>query len=133
MRQLDDKTLVSGQIDPRDIASLKDQGVTMIVCNRPDGEEPDQPLAAEIKRAAEAAGLQYRFIPIARGIGPADADAMVEAIGATEGKMLAFCKAGTRSTYLWAVAQTQSGRPREEIEQAAARAGHDIAPVSHLL
>ena len=133
MRELDEKTLVSGQIAVEDVAGLKSQGVTMIVNNRPDGEEAGQPLAADIKQAAEAAGLDYRFIPIARGIGPSDGEAMQEAIAATEGKMLAFCKAGTRSTYLWAVAQAQSGRPRDEIERAAAQAGHDITPVAHLL
>jgi uncharacterized protein (TIGR01244 family) len=133
MRQLDGKVMVSGQISPGDIPALRDHGVTMIVNNRPDDEEPGQPAAAEIKQAAEAAGIQYRFIPIARGIGPADADAMREALGATEGKVLAFCKAGSRSTYLWAVAQGHGGRPREEIERAAAEAGHDIAPVLHLL
>ena len=133
MRQLDDKTLVSGQIEPGQVAGLKREGVTMIVNNRPDDEEPGQPLAADIKQAAEAAGIDYRFIPIARGIGPADAEAMGQAIRECEGKMLAFCKTGTRSTYVWAVAQAEEGRPREEIERTAAEAGYDLTPVAHLL
>jgi uncharacterized protein (TIGR01244 family) len=133
MRQLDEKTLVSGQIEPSEVAGLKDQGVTMLVNNRPDGEEPGQPLAADIKAAAEAAGIEYRHVPIARGIGPADAEAMQQAEQECDGKMLAFCKSGTRSTYAWAVAQANSGRPREEIEQAARQAGYDLAPVAHLL
>jgi uncharacterized protein (TIGR01244 family) len=133
MRQLDDKTMVSGQIQPQDVAQLKQQGVTMIVNNRPDDEEPGQPLAAEIKQAAEGAGIAYRFVPIARGIGPADAEAMREAIRACDGKMLAFCKSGTRSAYVWAVAQAQEGRDPGQIEQAAAQAGFDLAPVAHLL
>lgn len=133
MRRLDDKTMVSGQIAPAEVVELKQQGVTMIVNNRPDDEEPGQPLAAEIKQAAEAAGIDYRFIPIARGIGPADAEAMQQAIRECDGKMLAFCKSGTRSTYVWAVAQAQEGRDREQIEQAAAQAGFDLTPVAHLL
>lgn len=133
MRQLDDKVMVSGQIQPGQIAELKQQGVTMIVNNRPDDEEPGQPLAADIKEAAEAAGIAYRFIPIARGIGPADAEAMQDAIRDAEGKLLAFCKTGTRSAYVWAIAQAEAGRPREEIEHAAADAGFDLAPVAHLL
>ena len=133
MRQLDEKTVVSGQIAAAEVAQLKAQGVTMVVNNRPDDEEPGQPLAADIKQAAEAAGIEYRFIPIARGIGPADAEAMQEAMRACDGKMLAFCKSGTRSTYVWAVAQAQQGRPREEIERAAAEAGYDLTPVAHLL
>lgn len=133
MRQLDDKTMVSGQIQPGEVAQLKQQGVTMIVNNRPDDEEPGQPSAAEIKQAAEAAGIGYRFVPIARGIGPADAEAMRDAIRACDGKLLAFCKSGTRSAYVWAVAQAEEGRTREEIERAAAEAGFDLAPVAHLL
>jgi uncharacterized protein (TIGR01244 family) len=133
MRQLDEKTVVSGQIAAAEVAQLKAQGVTMVVNNRPDDEELGQPLAADIKQAAEAAGIEYRFIPIARGIGPADAEAMQEAMRACDGKMLAFCKSGTRSTYVWAVAQAQQGRPREEIERAAAEAGYDLTPVAHLL
>jgi len=133
MHQLDDRTLVSGQIAPDQVAALKQQGVTMIVNNRPDDEEPGQPQGMDIKAAAEAEGIEYRHIPIARGIGPSDVEAMSEAIGASSGKMLAFCRSGARSTYAWAVAQVTEGRPRDEIERAAAGAGYDLTPVAHLL
>ena len=73
LRQLDDKTLVSGQIAPGDVPKLRDQGVTMIVNHRPDCEEPGQPLGADIKAAAEQAGIAYRHDPIARDALRADA------------------------------------------------------------
>lgn len=133
IRQLDDKTLVSGQIAPEDVAGLKSQGVTMIVNNRPDGEEPGQPTGAEIEDAAEAAGIVYRAIPIHRGIGPADAQAMREAIEASDGKVLAYCRAGTRSALAWALARRKQGATIEELQEAAARAGVDLAPIAHLL
>jgi uncharacterized protein (TIGR01244 family) len=133
MRQLDDKTFISGQIQPGDVADLKAQGITMIVNNRPDGEDPDQPRAAAIEAAAEEAGIAYRFVPIQRGIGPSDVEEMQEAIDATDGKMLAFCRSGNRSALAWAVARREQGASIEEIEQAAARAGIDLAPVAHLL
>ena len=133
MRELDDKVLVSGQISPGDIAALRDQGVTMIVNNRPDGEEPDQPLGMEIEDAATAAGIDYRSVPIIRGIGPADADAMQDAIRATKGKMLAFCRSGTRSALAWALARNDEGMPREEIEKRLAGVGVDPTPIAHLL
>ncbi len=47
-RQLDEKVLVSDQIRPEDVAALVGEGVTMLVNNRPDGEEPDQPLGMDI-------------------------------------------------------------------------------------
>ena len=134
MRQLDKTTSVSGQIRPEDVAGLKAQGVTMLVNNRPDGEEPGQPPAADIRDAAEAAGIAYRFVPIARGIGPAEAEAMRAAIADTgDGRLLAFCRTGTRSALAWALAKKEAGTSREDIEACAARAGVDLTPVAHLL
>ena len=134
MRQLDDTTLVSGQIRPDDAPRLKTEGVTLIVNNRPDGEEPGQPLSAEIEQAARAEGIDYRFVPIARGIGPSDVEAMQAALDEVgDGKMLGFCRSGTRSALAWAVAKSQQGVAREELERCAARAGFDLTPVGHLL
>lgn len=133
-RQLDEKTLVSGQLHPNELEEARRHGVTMIVNNRPDGEEPGQPLAAELQDAAQAVGLDYRHVPIARGMGPADIEAMREAIQSTgEGKMLAFCRTGTRSTLAWAVARREDGADPEELHRCAERAGYSLTPVSHLL
>ena len=133
LRKLDDKTLVSGQIQPAEVADLKQLGVTMIVNNRPDGEDPDQPAAADIEAAAEQAGIDYRFVPIRRGIGPSDVEAMQEAMGSCDGKLLAFCRSGNRSALAWAVARREQGASVEELEEAAAAAGVDLSPVAHLL
>ena len=133
MRELDDKVLVSGQIVPGDIPALREQGVTMIVNNRPDGEEPDQPLGMEIEDAAAAAGIDYRSVPIIRGIGPADADAMQDAIRATKGKMLAFCRSGTRSALAVGLAQREEGASAEDVRDRLLSAGFDPGPIAHLL
>lgn len=133
MRQLDEKVFVSGQIRPEDVSGLREQGVAMVINNRPDGEEPDQPTGAEIEAAAEAAGLTYRFIPILRGIGPADVQEMHEAFDEADGKVVAFCRSGTRSALAWAVARRKQGMAIEELEEGAAKAGVDLAPIAHLL
>ncbi len=133
IRQVDDKIAVSGQIRAADVEPIKASGISMIVCNRPDGEEPGQPTAAEIERAAEAAGLDFRHIPVIRGIGPSDVKSMQEALEEASGKVLAYCRSGNRSTLLWAVARRHQGATIEEIEQGAARAGIDLSPVAHLL
>ncbi|HVM23326.1 MAG TPA: TIGR01244 family sulfur transferase [Sphingomicrobium sp.] len=134
IRQLDDKLLVSGQVASDDVGSLADQGVTVLVNNRPDGEEPGQPLASEIEAAAEAAGIAYRFVPIVRGIGPADVESMQEAMRvAGDGKLLAFCRSGARSALALALAQRQDGAPREEVERRLTAAGFDPSPIAHLL
>jgi uncharacterized protein (TIGR01244 family) len=132
MRELDDKVLVSGQIRPDEVAALRTQGVTLIINNRPDGEEPGQPLGAEIEEAATAAGINYRSVPIIRGIGPADADAMRDAISSSPGKVLAFCRSGTRSGLAWALARNDEGMAREEIERRLISAGVDPTPIAHL-
>lgn len=133
-RQLDDKTLVSGQIHPDDVAALKDLGVTLIVNNRPDNEDVGQPEGEDIEAAAKAAGIDYRHVPIARGLGPSDVEAMREAMHAVgEGKLFAFCRSGNRSTLAWAVAKSEDGSSREELESCVSNAGFDLGPVAHLL
>ena len=129
MRQLDDRTLVSGQIAPEDVPDLQAQGVTMIVNNRPDGEDAGQPLGADIEAAAKAAGIDYRHVPIARGMGPADVDAMQRRdLRCGDGKMLLFCRSGNRSALAWAVARREDGVPREEIERRRGRGRHRPRP-----
>ena len=134
IRELDDKMMVSSQVAPEEVAGLVDLGVTLIVNNRPDGEDPGQPLSAEVEAAAKEAGIAYRHIPIIRGIGPADVEAMQEALReAGDGKTLGFCRVGIRSAFAWALARREDGVPREEVAQQLARAGFDPSPIAHLL
>ena len=134
IRQLDDRTWVSGQIAPHEVAGLAEQGVTILVNNRPDGEEPGQPAAADIEAAAEAAGLRYRFVPIIRGIGPADVECMQEALrDAQGGKLLAFCRSGTRSALALGLAKRDEGASANDVHRLLIAAGFDPGPIAHLL
>jgi uncharacterized protein (TIGR01244 family) len=134
IRQLCDNVMVSGQIAPHEVASLADQGITVLVNNRPDGEESGQPLASEIEDAAAAAGIAYHFVPIIRGIGPADVERMQEMLSEAEGgKLLAFCRSGTRSALTLAVAQREEGASADEVVQQLNQAGFDHGPIAHLL
>ena len=134
IRQLDDKVMVSSQVAPHEVAELALQGVTILVNNRPDGEEPGQPLASEIEDAAAAAGISYRFVPIIRGIGPADVESMQEALRDSEGgKLLAFCRSGTRSALAVSLAKREEGASAEAVQRALVDAGFDPSPIVHLL
>lgn len=134
IRQLDERTLVSGQIAPNEVAGLVDQGITLLVNNRPDAEEEGQPFASEIEAAAARAGIAYRFVPIFRGIGPAEVEEMQEAIRAAQGgKLLAFCRSGTRSALACALAHRGEGVPAEEVANRLIAAGFDPGPIAHLL
>ena len=105
---LDPHTFAGGQIAPADVAELACAGVTIIVNNRPDGEEPGQPAGAAIEAAARAAGLASRHIPIASEISLAQVEAMAAALDAAgEGRVLAFCRSGRRSAILWSLAQAR--------------------------
>ena len=133
IRQLDDNTFVSGQLSPDQVAELKEHGVTMLVNNRPDNEDPGQPLSSDMEAAAKAAGMEYRHVPIRYGMGPSDVEAMREALHATgDGKMLAFCRSGNRSTLAWALARAEDGAEPEELHRCAEAAGFSLAPVAHL-
>jgi len=132
--RLDERTLVSGQIAPDEVPGLRTQGVTMIVNNRPDGEDVGQPTSAEIEQAASDAGIAYRHVPIVRGMGPTDVEAMRHAIhDAGDGTLLAFCRSGNRSALAWAVAKSEDGMPRDELERHMSEAGFNLGPVAHLL
>jgi uncharacterized protein (TIGR01244 family) len=132
-RRLDDKVLVAGQIKPEDVAELASSGITMIVNNRPDGEEPGQPDSESIAAAARAANVKYQHIPVAGGLSPSQVGATAKAIDEATGKVLLFCRSGTRSTYLWAFARASQGEPAETLAAQAAAAGYDLSPLlSHL-
>jgi uncharacterized protein (TIGR01244 family) len=126
MKRLDSTTLVSGQIAPEEIAAL---GVSLIVNNRMEGEEPGQPTSAEMEGAAAAAGVAYLHIPVAGGFSEGQVEAMREALESTEGQVLAFCKSGTRSAYLWALARARMGDDAGELIRKGAGAGYDLRPL----
>ena len=129
-RALGDGVLASPQIGLADIEAAKAEGVTLVINNRPDGEAEDQTPGAAIEAAARAAGLDYVAIPVGgSGFGEAQVAAMTEALDGARGKVLAYCRSGTRSTLLWSLAEARAGRNPEEIAAAAAAAGYDIAPV----
>jgi uncharacterized protein (TIGR01244 family) len=116
---------VAPQIAPSDVQEAAAAGFRRIMNNRPDQEQPGQPTDAALRAAAAASGLGWRFAPIVAPTMEA-VDAMVEAL-AEPGPMLAFCRSGTRSITLWALAQAKRGAMAPEaILSAAAAAGYDL-------
>ncbi len=129
MIALDDRTFVAGQVEAADLAAIAAAGVTLIVNNRPDGEAIGQPAGDEIEAAARALGLDYRHIPVAGGVSPDQVAMMAEALDGATGKVLAFCKSGTRSTWLWALARAGQGADGAVLFEQAAAAGYDLSPL----
>lgn len=129
-RKLSDSVWASPQITAKEIAEAREAGIGLVINNRPDGEAPDEPQGAEIEAAARAAGMNYLAIPITHtGFSEPQVTAMQEALASTKGGVLAYCRSGTRSTLLWALAQARGGADPESIAEAARNAGYDIGPV----
>lgn len=130
-RQIDPRFLASPQITVDDVAEAKALGVTLIVNNRPEGESDDQTPGDAIAAAAEAAGIAYLAIPVTHaGFSMPQVTALQQALTqAGEGPVLAYCRSGTRSTLLWALAQASAGANPYEIAAKAAQAGYDVAPI----
>jgi sulfide:quinone oxidoreductase len=94
---------VGGQITAADVSRLAHRGFRSIICNRPDGEGPDQPAFAEIAAAARAAGMQARHIPVAGQVSHSDAAAFGRAMEEMPKPVFAYCRSGMRSEALWSV------------------------------
>ena len=133
-RKIDDHFLAAPQIAVSDIAEAKALGITTIINNRPDGEEPSEPQGAEIAAAAMAAGLGYVAIPVTHvGFSGPQVAAMAVALQDATGPVLAYCRSGTRSTLLWALARTQLGDDKASLRAKAAQGGYDLSSIDHLI
>ncbi|WP_223423794.1 bifunctional protein tyrosine phosphatase family protein/NAD(P)/FAD-dependent oxidoreductase [Tateyamaria pelophila] len=131
---MDIKTLTAGlsvseQITPADMQAIKDAGFRAVICNRPDGEGPDQPTFEEIANAAQNAGLTALYLPIVSGkVTDEDAAAFDKALTELPGPVLAFCRSGTRSATLWSLGQAGQ-RSVADILAATKAAGYDMGGV----
>lgn len=132
-RPLSDRFSVSPQITVEDVREAARIGFTHIVNNRPEGESPDQTPGAEIAAAAKAAGLAYTAIPVGHAGFSMEQVTAMDAILAETGRTLAYCRSGTRSTMLWALARSSEGAEADELSAAAASAGYDLTPLQPLM
>jgi len=133
-RKITEGIYAAPQITPDQIAEAAALGVTLIVNNRPEGESDDQVPGSEIESAARAAGLDYVAIPVTHaGFSEGQMKAMAAALASTDKPVLAYCRSGTRSTLLWALAQASEGKQPDELAAAAAQAGYDLTPIRALL
>lgn len=132
-RQLSDRVWAAPQISLDDVAAAAAQGITLIINNRPEGESDDQIPGEAIESAANAAGMAYVAIPVTHaGFSQPQVTAMVEAL-AHDGKVLAYCRSGTRSTLLWSLAQASLGADLDAVTAQASAAGYDVSPVRPLM
>lgn len=134
-RQLTPDFHVAAQINQADVAELAASAFALIINNRPEDESADQTPGAEIAEQAGQLGLGYAAIPVTHaGFSMPQIEATKAAIAsANGGKILAYCRSGTRSTLLWALTRAAEGADPDEIALIALGAGYDVSPIrAHL-
>lgn len=111
MRKVSERLHIAPQLNADDIRKAKREGIAAIVNNRPDGEEPGQPMAAGNAAVAAAEGLGYVHIPVVPGrISLEQVRGFQRALADAPGPVLAHCKTGTRSATLHAIGEVLDGR-----------------------
>lgn len=129
IRHLASGLSVSEQIFPHQLSELKNTGFRAIICNRPDGEGSDQPLFAEVKRAAQSMGIEAHYLPAESGkVTDEQGIAFGKLLESLPKPVLAYCRSGMRSTTMWALSQA-SQQPLPQIVETANKAGFDMKGV----
>jgi sulfide:quinone oxidoreductase len=121
---------VTSQIQPGDMEQLAAQGFRSVVCNRPDGEGADQPTFAEVEAAARKHGLSAAYLPVLSGkVTDNDASTFGGLLDSLPAPTVAYCRTGTRSATLWALAEAGRHRSMPDIMAATKAAGYDLQGV----
>ena len=130
IRKLSSEFSVSPQIVADDVAEIAALGFKSVLCNRPDCEALEQTPSVQIAEQAERCGLEFRLIPVS---GCNFTDAAVAnflcAIESLPTPILGYCRTGTRSTNLWALALAGKHSPQELISLAKS-AGYDLSAIA---
>jgi len=132
---IDDRVAISSQLQPADMKEIAAAGYVAVVNNRPDGEAMfGQPRTADLKTAAEAAGLVFLDLPFAGPrAAPDQVRAFADLLAERPGSIVAYCKSGMRSSPLWGAAAIAGGRSLEDVLAAALRAGQNLEPVGETM
>ena len=108
---LNDHFSVCGQIAPGDVEAIAAEGYTTIICNRPDHEEPGQPIADDVARACDAHGISFHYLPFQGSLLPPGLpQAFAGCVADSSGPVLAYCRSGQRCGYLYMAARSLIAR-----------------------
>lgn len=132
---VDDRVSVSGQLSADDMKELAAAGFVAVVNNRPDGEAFfGQPKTADLRTAAEAAGLKFLDLPFSGPRAtPDQVRVFADLLAASDGRIVAYCKSGMRSALLWGAASIANGRSLEQVLQGARNAGQELSGAAELM
>lgn len=101
LEQLTSQVSVSGQITVKDVQALVDDGIELLVCNRPDDEDEGQTPYQLVEAEAQRLGLPFKLLAFSSyQITPENRDQFVELIQ-TRKRIHCYCRSGSRSKRLW--------------------------------
>jgi uncharacterized protein (TIGR01244 family) len=117
---------VAPQLSPADIPAVAEAGFRLVICNRPDAEVGPTESTAVMRAAVEAAGMAWAENSFSSNmLTLGNVEAQRELADGAQGPVLAYCRTGTRSATVWALAQ--AGRmPVDEILAATGKAGYEM-------
>lgn len=88
---------VGAQLTKNDFEALNEVGIKTIICNRPDKEEENQPLFAEIAKEASKYGIKAIFLPfIMRDLNHQHVHEMQNLLKTETKPIYAYCRSGGR-------------------------------------
>ncbi len=132
--KIDDTISIGGQITTADVQRLNESGFKSIICNRPDNEDFIQTGFADIEQAAQALGMEIRYVPISHGgLSMGDIEDFGAARDTMDGPHFAYCHSGMRTSSIWALHQASTGAGVDEILTKAATAGFRLNHMSGVL
>lgn len=124
-RYLTETFAVAPQISIDDLDDLKARGFKTILCNRPDGEVPEELGSAAMENACRERGLHFVLNPLSHGALSRDHIELQRKAAHSGEPVLAYCASGNRSSILWGLAMAGE-YPTQDILNRAAAAGYNL-------
>ena len=116
---------VAPQLAPEDMPAIAAAGFTTVICNRPDTEVPVELQTDALRQAANAAGLRFEMLALDQQTLTSENAVRQRDLIDGGGKVVAYCRTGTRCSVIWAMGQAASlGVP--EVLQKTAAAGYQL-------
>ena len=129
IKELSKDISVSEQITLKDVQTIRDAGFKTIVCHRPNDEVGDYVHFDEVVALAKKLGLSSVHQPVISGkISNDDGQRFKNIMDSSAAPLFAYCRTGTRSTTLWALAKAKELSTAEILATSEA-AGYDMSEV----
>lgn len=127
VKSLTDEYSCSAQISKSELKHLQGLGVKSVICFRPDGEHPEQPLFDDLTREASELGLVCYYLPY--DVGQVSSELMQQMhriIEEAPKPVHAFCKTGRRAALPLAFSKLKNGESVESVVNEFKAHGFDV-------